>query len=86
MSMLNEKINMLNRSISDIMRERRRAEDRIFELRNPPPTNQMLRLAGRHISDMVMYEGHTVSTDDIHALRKVIDYLAAKLEAEDDQT
>jgi hypothetical protein len=77
--MLNEQVNLLNRTISDLMRQRNKATDRIFELRNPPPTNQMLRLAGRHISDLVMYEGHTVSDADIAALRKLIDYVSTTL-------
>ena len=85
MRALNAQIDLLNRTISDIMRERRKAEQRIQEIRFPPPTTQMLRLAGRHISDTVMYEGHSVTDSDIAALRKVIDYMAAHLNTPDEE-
>ena len=85
MRALNAQIDLLNRTISDIMRERRKAEQRIQEIRFPPPTTQMLRLAGRHISDVVMYQGHSVTESDIAALRKVIDYMAAHLNTPDEE-
>jgi hypothetical protein len=82
---LNGQINLLNRTISDVMRERRKAEKKIFELRNPPPTNAMLRLAGRHVTDAVMVTDHVIDEADIMALRKIIDALVTRLDKEDSE-
>ena len=82
---IEQQIALLDRAIEDIQFEKTKARRKLWELRNPPPSDQMLRLAGRHISDVVMYEGHSVTESDILALRRVIDYMAAHLNTPDEE-
>lgn len=84
--LLQRRITAFNSAINDLMRQRDEYAKRVFEIRNPPPSNAMIRLACRHLdpTEGTMHGGHRVDDSDVLALRKVLDYAAAKLKEDDE--
>lgn len=83
-ALIEEQIKLLDRTIEDISRERKKAQDKLWRLRNPPMPEPMIRLACRHLdpNEGVMTSGHVVGDGDVAALQRVLDYVAARLEEE----
>jgi hypothetical protein len=68
------RINGINREIADLMNQRHKEEDRVRQLKSPPPGRVMLVTACKHLdpSEGPVISGHVVNVTDLSAIATVL--------------
>lgn len=77
-------ISLIDRTIADLMAERRKHEQRVFELRDKRVANGWVVLAAKHLTlgEGPVFAGYTMTETDVSALRTVIDFVSRHKDCE----
>jgi hypothetical protein len=76
------RINTINREIADLMTQRHKAEQKVFNLKHRLP-NSTVVLAARHLDERNIGNGSQLNSTDASALRTVLKFVAAHRECEE---